>query len=144
MSIPPRLSWPMRLSLTLRSIVLPDLTRIAPLESLLRWYTPRLVGSAWAALSAEEILAAIDEHLAGCRRMRGRRCLRRGLLAFYFLRHGGYPAVLHIGAFVRPQGAALTHCWNSLGAMVDDPPRERCIPLLEWRGVSGLPREVAA
>jgi hypothetical protein len=132
----PRVTWRMRTTLWIRSNVLPELSRVAPLERLLRWYTPREVSADWAAHSAPEIIALVERHLASCRRMRGRRCLRRGLLVFYFLRRAGYPAVLHLGAFHRRQGCALTHCWNSLGDLVDDPPRDPIVPLLEWRGAA--------
>jgi hypothetical protein len=128
------LPWRLRAAIWARSIVLPDLSRVAPLERLLRWYTPDEPSPAWDGLHACAILDHIDRHLAGCRRMRGRRCLRRGLLAFYFLRLAGHPAVLHMGVFARPQGRTLAHCWTSVGEMVDDPPQANCTPVLEWRG----------
>jgi hypothetical protein len=129
-----RLTATQRLAVWTRSVVLPDLSRLAPLERLLRWYTPSEPSAAWLHLSAREILAHIDGHLAGCRRMRGRRCLRRGLLAFYFLRLAGHPAVLHVGMFARPQGRTLAHAWTTVGDLVDDPPQAHCMPVLEWRG----------
>lgn len=137
-----RLTATQRLAVWARSVVLPDLTRLAALERLLRWYTPRGPSAAWSHLSEREILDSLDRHLAGCRRMRGRRCLRRGLLAFYFLRLAGHPAVLHVGVFARPQGRTLAHCWTSIGMIVDDPPRAPCMPVLEWNGE--LPRDVSS
>jgi hypothetical protein len=131
---PARLPLWMRLTVWARSVVLPDLTRAAPLERLLRWYTPRSTAPAWQRRDVAEILAHIDRHLAGCRRMRGRRCLRRGLLAFYFLRLAGHPAVLHMGVFTRPQGRTLAHCWTTVGDVVDDPPQVPCTPVLAWCG----------
>jgi hypothetical protein len=136
-----RLTPTQRLAVWARSVVLPDLTRLAALERLLLWYTPREPSAAWSHLSEREILAHIDRHLARCRRMRGRRCLRRGLLAFYFLRLAGHPAVLHVGVFARPQGRTLAHCWTTCstagGELVDDPPQAPCVPVLEWRGKLG-------
>jgi hypothetical protein len=132
--IVPMLPLRLRLAVWVRSVILPDLSRVAPLERLLRWYTPRSAAPAWRHFGPDEILAHIDHHLAGCRRMRGRRCLRRGLLVFYFLRLAGYPAVLHMGVFARPQGRTLAHCWTSIGSRVDDPPQAPCTPLLEWAG----------
>ena len=134
----PTLPFRLRARLWLRSAILPDLSKWAELETLLMWYTPRRTCAAWRRYEAAEILAAIDQHLAGCRRMRGRRCLRRGLLALYFLRLAGHPAVLHFGVFNRPQGRALAHAWTSVGALVDDAPQADCVPLLEWRGVRAL------
>jgi hypothetical protein len=128
--LPPRL----RLAVWARSVVLPDLSRIVPLQTLLRWYTPAGTCPHWQGRGEIEILAHVDRHLAGCRRMRGRRCLRRGLLAFYFLRLAGRPAVLHFGVFARPQGRTLAHCWTSVGALVDDPPTAPCTTVLEWAG----------
>jgi len=127
----------MRVALWIRSSVLPDLSHAASLARLLRWYTPRAISAEWAALGPQEIIAVVERHLSTCHRMRGRRCLRRGLLVFYFLHRAGYPAVLHLGAFHRPQGCALAHCWNSLGELVDDPPRDPIVPMLEWSGASG-------
>jgi hypothetical protein len=136
-----RLTPKQRLAVWTRSVVLPDLSRLAPLERLLRWYTPREPSAAWSHLNEREILDHIDRHLAGCRRMRGRRCLRRGLLAYYFLRLAGHPAVLHVGVFARPQGRTLAHCWTTCstagGELVDDPPQAPCVPVLEWRGEAG-------
>jgi hypothetical protein len=123
-----------RLAVWARSVVLPDLSRRVSLATLLRWYTPRSTASSWTCRGPAEILAHVDHHLAGCRRMRGRRCLRRGLLAFYFLRLAGHPAVLHLGVFARPQGRTLAHCWVSVGELVDDPPAAPCTKVLEWRG----------
>lgn len=133
---PAQLPLRLRLAVWARSVVLPDLTRAAPLERILRWYTPRATATEWQRRGVAEILAHIDAHLAGCRRMRGRRCLRRGLLAFYFLRLAGHPAVLHVGVFARPQGRTLAHCWTSVGDVVDDPPQAPCTPVLEWRGAA--------
>jgi hypothetical protein len=130
------LPWRLRLAVWTRSVLLPDLSRVVPLERLLRWYTPRKPSVAWRPYSAEQILAHLDGHLRCCRRMRGRRCLRRGLLAFYFLRLAGGPAVLHIGVFARPQGRTLAHCWTTIGELVDDPPQAPCWPVLRWEGVA--------
>lgn len=129
-----RLTLGQRLAVWGRSIVLPDLSRHASLQRLLRWYTPAQAARPWSAYRAEDILAHIDGHLARCRRMRGRRCLRRGLLAFYFLRLAGHPAVLHLGVFARPQGRTLAHCWVSVGGIVDDPPTAPCTEVLQWNG----------
>jgi Transglutaminase-like superfamily len=130
----PRLTAPMAAHLWARSAVLPDLTRAAPLKRVLAWYTPGRASAAWEGLSAAEILAYIDRHLAGCRRMRGRRCLRRGLLAFYFLRLAGHAPVLHLGVFAQAQGRTLAHCWTTVGAILDDPPQAACVEVLQWRG----------
>jgi hypothetical protein len=62
----------MRVTLWLRSCVLPDLSKLAPLERLLHWYTPKHVDEAWAQLGAGEIIRLVDAHLSRSRRMRGR------------------------------------------------------------------------
>lgn len=130
----------LRAAIWVRSAVLPDLSRVTPLERLLRWYTPAAPAAAWAGREPADILAQIDRHLAGCRRMRGRRCLRRGLLAFYFLRLAGRPAVLHMGVFAQAQGRTLAHCWTSVGDLVDDPPTAPCTPVLRWEGAKSIER----
>jgi hypothetical protein len=131
-----------RLAVWGRSVVLPDLSRRVSMATLLRWYTPPTAVTAWSRRSAAEILAHVDRHLAGCRRMRGRRCLRRGLLAFYFLRLAGHPAVLHLGVFARPQGRTLAHCWVTVGDLIDDPPTAPCTQVLQWHG--GARRKVGS
>ncbi len=126
--------YKLRAGLWLRSALLPDLTRWMTLHRLLHYYTPRHTSPAWTCLSAEEILFHIDHHLAKCRRMRGRRCLRRGLLAFYYLRLAGYPAVIRFGYFINSPGKTKSHCWNTVGELVDDPPRSPVVEILAWRG----------
>lgn len=56
--------------------------------------------------------------------MRGRRCLRTGLLLFHFLRLAGAPAVLTFGVYSEQKaGREQAHCWVSVaGRCVSDPP----------------------
>jgi hypothetical protein len=129
-----RLSLAQRWSLWSRSVVLADLSRRMPLQKLLKWYTPSSPSPEWSKLPKELILSCIDDHLQKCRRMKGRRCLRRGLLVFYFLRLAGYDARLHFGYFVQQAGNTQTHCWNTVENLVDDPPKQRCVELMIWTG----------
>lgn len=118
----------------LRSVVLADLSRWLPLHRLLAFYTPSKTQNAWSKLTADEIISHIDRHLQNCHRMRGRRCLRRGLLVFYFLRLAGHPAKLHFSYFLEQHGKTQTHCWNSVGNRVDSPPEQSSVELLVWDG----------
>jgi hypothetical protein len=55
-------------------------------------------------------------------------------LVFYYLRLAGHPAKLHFSYFIKQQGKILTHCWNSVGTRVDDPPQQSSVELLVWDG----------
>ncbi len=128
------LSLTQRWSLWSRSVILADLSRRMPLQLLLKMYTPRTISAEWSKLSKESIVHYVDAHLRKCRRMKGRRCLRRGLLVFYFLRLAGYDARLHFGYFVKQAGNTQTHCWNTVENLVDDTPRQQYVELLIWAG----------
>ncbi len=126
------LPFKVRWRMWLRSAVLPDLTRLVRLERVLKWYTPAQVLPELAGCSPATIWAAVDAHMRGRWRMRGRRCLRRGLLAFYLLRSAGHPAILRIGVIDPPEDRTLAHCWTTVGELIDDPPDTRCVTVLVW------------
>ncbi len=107
-----------------------------PIEALLQAATPAPGFEPYRGLSAERIVEAVRRTLAHPWRMRGRRCLREGLLAFRFLRLAGHPAVLHFAvASPSPTDRMRAHCWVTLqGRLIHESPRAGMVPLLEWDG----------
>ena len=126
-------AWLLPLHVTLLALVIPDVSRWLPLQSLLRLFTPQESGWPYVGMSADQILGVIERRLRDPWRMRGRRCLRSGLLAFYFLRRAGIPAVLHFGVYATGQTRDQAHCWLTLdGRILADPPGERHVLVLTW------------
>ncbi len=91
----------------------------------------------YRGLDAEHILAAVRAATARPWRMRGRRCLRQGLLGFRFLRLAGFAPLLHFG--VEPGSLAVdhlrAHCWITLaGLCVLNPPSDTMVTVFTWDG----------
>jgi hypothetical protein len=119
---------------------LPRLLRQRPLLAVLAELTPRQ-----SALqgSPEEIVAVTQRILARPWRMRGRRCLREGLLAYHALRRAGHPAALHFAVLVGSQHLERlkAHCWVSLaGRVLLNAPSGDYAELLVYDG-RALPRQ---
>jgi hypothetical protein len=113
------------------ALVIPDLSKWLPLALLLRGLTPRRPNRLYAGMTREQILPVIQYRLRAPWRMRGRRCLRRGLLTFYFLRLAGIPAVLNFGVYHAGRTRELAHCWVTVdGRCVADPPQQACVLIL--------------
>ena len=105
------------------ALLIPDLSKRLPLAKLLQLFTPRRVSHWYAQLTQDEIVSTINRHLHAARRMRGRPCLRRGLLLFYFLRSAGIPAILYFGVYRTSGPREQAHCWIVVnGKCVADPP----------------------
>lgn len=123
----------LRLHVALLAVLIPDLSRIVSLRVLLRLFTPRRPGRLYAGLSEQRITALIVRQLRNPWRMRGRRCLRVGLLTFYFLRLAGVSAELRFGVFTRGGPRELAHCWVTFqGQCLTEPPRDAYVPILTW------------
>ncbi|MBU2193131.1 MAG: lasso peptide biosynthesis B2 protein [Alphaproteobacteria bacterium] len=128
---------PFRWHLWIVARYLPVLAKRSPLKRLLDFATPARTVPAYEALSAEVILQAVTEVTARPLRMRGRRCLREGLLAFRFLSLAGYRPVLHFGLL--PDTARSdhprAHCWVDLdGRTVLNPATVRTVELFSYNG----------
>jgi len=118
------------------ALVLPDASKLLPLKNLLAWMTPRDALGWYRGMAEQEIVEMVQRRLAHPLRMRGRRCLREGLLCFHFLRLAGVPAELHFGVFVRSRGRELAHCWVVVqGRSVTLPPQDDYMLILR-HGVS--------
>jgi len=92
---------------------LPRLLRRKPLLAVLAELTP---AASSARGAPAEIVALTQRILARPWRMRGRPCLREGLLAYHALRAAGHPAAIHFGVLRGSQRLARlrAHCWVSL------------------------------
>lgn len=106
-----------RLRLRWLALRLPRLLRRKPLLAVLAELTP---GRPSEQGQAEEIVATTQRILRRPWRMRGRRCLREGLLAYHALRRAGHPAALHFGVLRGSQRLERlkAHCWVSLADRV--------------------------
>lgn len=103
------------LELWLRARILPLQLRGESLPRLLDLATPK-GPPAYAGLEAAYVLRRVERSLRRPWAMRGRRCLRLGLLGFRFLREAGYEPRLHFGVDPASLGAArlAAHCWIEL------------------------------
>lgn len=116
--------------------LLPLRAKRQSIETLLVEATPRAGFTPYRGIAPEPIIEAVRRTLANPWRMRGRRCLREGLIAFRFLRLAGHPAVLHFAvASPSPADRMRAHCWVTLdGRCLLERPRDDMIPLLWWDG----------
>lgn len=131
-------SWrtPFRANLWIAARLLPLFTH-GDLDDMLRRATPPLSARAYQDLSSQEIVEAVQRAVRKPWRMRGRRCLREGLLAFHYLTLAGHMPVLHFGLVPgsltsdRPRA----HCWITLaGACVLNPPDAGMVELFSYDG----------
>lgn len=120
------LAWLMlRCHLRLLLWLLPDASKVVPLHRLLALLTPSAPFRPYEDFSECEIVELVQASLVHPWRMRGRRCLREGLLCFHFLRLANVPAELHCGVFAEARGRELAHCWGVVrGRSVTSPPQD--------------------
>lgn len=115
MDFPLRLRW----QLWWRARLLPVAARRRSLLQLLLAALPARADPRWHP-PPEAVVGPVLASVARPWRMRGRRCLREGLLAFRFLRLAGHPAVLHFG--IEPASLKSerlkAHCWVSVDGAV--------------------------
>lgn len=122
---------------------LPVFVRRRSLLELLRQATPAAPDPRWrpeAAAAVVPVLAAVSRPW----RMRGRRCLREGLLAYRFLRLAGHPATIHFGVLAggAPGERTRAHCWVSVAdeVLVNPPGAEggdrRMVELFRFDGAA--------
>jgi hypothetical protein len=135
----PRL--PFDLNLWVAARLLPFLVKNRPLDEILVRATPDRGSHGYGELSASTIIAKVKRVVARPMRMRGRRCLREGLLAFHYLSLAGHRPVLHFGlvpqtiATPRPQA----HCWVTIDdETVINPPATPMIELFAYDGSTGI------
>lgn len=115
----------LRVHVATLAVMIPDLSKRLSLTRLLALFTPRRHCPRYATLTQDEIVRTIQRCLRAPWRMRGRPCLRRGLLLFYFLRLAGIPAVMHFGVYRSSGPRDYAHCWVTVhGQCVADPPQQ--------------------
>jgi len=121
----------LRLHIAVAATVIPDASKVFSLRHLLSWFTPRQPSRWYAGIDEAQITTLIRRRLQHPWRMRGRRCLREGLLCFYFLRLTSVPAILHFGVFKNPDSRELAHCWITVGdRCVTPPPRDAYVLMM--------------
>ena len=139
---PPPGLLPFRTNLWIAARLMPMFTKRNDLEPLLLMATPAAGTHAFDDLTADTIVAAVKAVVARPWRMRGRRCLREGLLAFHYLSLAGYAPLLHFG--VVPQSLrgkkTAAHCWVSIdGETMLNPPRRAMHELFVYDGQASVP-----
>jgi hypothetical protein len=138
----PSARLPFRTSLWIAARLMPAVIKRRALDDILLRAKPDARDPAYAELTPDEIIAAVKAVVARPWRMRGRRCLREGLLAFHYLARAGYQPVLHFGivpASIRA-GRPHAHCWVSLGgATILNPPQTPMLDLFAYDGKAAIP-----
>jgi hypothetical protein len=136
MPFPPA-GLPFTPSLWIAARLMPLWAKRGALDDILRRATPAAGESAYRELPPGEIVGAVKAVVRRPWRMRGRRCLREGLLAFRYLTLAGYRPVLHFGlvagTITTPRPRA--HCWIVLdGKTILNPAQEPMIELFAYDG----------
>jgi len=139
--LPPWL-LPFHANLWFAARFLPVFARRRELEPLLQMATPAPDATAFSELAMDTIVEAVKASVARPWRMRGRRCLREGLLAFHFLSLAGYAPVLHFGVNTKSLKSTKpsAHCWVSVaGKIVLNAPAEPLHELFVYDGRGSVP-----
>jgi hypothetical protein len=133
---------PFTLNLWISARLLPQVMKRRQLDDILLRATPPSGVSAYVQMTPEAVVDAVKRTVANPWRMRGRRCLREGLLAFHYLSLAGHRPVLHFGIVPSSMKTARprAHCWVSVGgATVLNPPLEPMLDLFSYDGEAALP-----
>ena len=139
---PPPGLLPFRSSLWIAARLMPMFTKRKGLDALLIMATPHPSLRAYDHLTAREVVDAVKASVARPWRMRGRRCLREGLLAFHYLALVGQRPLLHFGADLRGSHdkKPAAHCWVSVdGRIVLNPPESPIYEFLRYDGTVSAP-----
>jgi hypothetical protein len=137
--LPP--SVPFSINLWLAARLLPFLVKNRPLDEILARATPETGVTGYGEIPAPEIIEKVKRVVARPMRMRGRRCLREGLLAFHYLALAGHRPLLHFGLVPQTITSAhpRAHCWITIdGAIALNPPAEPMIELFAYDGSSAV------
>ena len=133
----PSYRLPFAVNLWVAARLLPFFTRARRFDLILARATPESNYRAYQTLSSTQILAAVKRSVRRPIRMRGRRCLREGLLGFHYLALAGYRPVLHFGLIPNSlvAGRPRAHCWITLdGTSVLNPPQTPMVELFAYDG----------
>ncbi|MEP9398206.1 lasso peptide biosynthesis B2 protein [Mesorhizobium sp. KR2-14] len=140
----PSARLPFRWNLWIAARLMPVFARRRPLGEILKRATPDPQTRAYGDMAPGEVIAAVKAVVARPWRMRRRRCLREGLLAFHYLALSGQRPVLHFA--IVPKTALTTrpraHCWVSLeGQTVMNPPQVPMLELFSYDGRTAAPAQ---
>lgn len=136
---------PFAASLWISARLMPVFAKSAPIGKLLRMATPAGERPAYTALGADAIVDSVKRVTRRPWRMRGRRCLREGLLAFRFLSLAGHRPLLHFAVEkdTLHDDRLKAHCWISVGdEVVMNPPSPTMLELFTYDGSQSIPANV--
>lgn len=133
---------PFATSLWIAARLMPVVAKRAAIGELLASATPDPAVRAYGELTTEDIVAAVKQTTSRPWRMRGRRCLREGLLAFRYLSLADHCPSIHFA--VDPASLktarARAHCWITVrGDTVMNPPDPSMIELFSYDGSASIP-----
>ena len=121
----------LKFHVSLLAALIPDVSKLLSLSALLGWMTPRHPLSIYRGIDEKRVVAIINQRLRRVWRMRGRSCLREGLLCFHFLRLNDVPAVLRFGVLCYPEQREVAHCWVTVDdRCVTEPPEQVYVVIL--------------
>jgi hypothetical protein len=89
----------------------------------------------YQGISADYIIESVCRSVRRPLVMRHRRCLREGLLAYWFLQAAGHTPALHFGIDRRTVSSLglMAHCWVTCdGKIVLNSPGADIVPILSW------------
>jgi hypothetical protein len=100
-------------------------------------FADRAPSAAYAGLPAEYILENVARVTRRPYFMRGRRCLRQGLLAFRFMKAAGHDVELHFGIDRTRRQDIRAHCWIVHdGRVVLNPPDADTQTIFVYKGAA--------
>jgi len=97
-------------------IILPVLTKIIPLPSLLKFFLSKISGSfslTEILHSAAEVSSSLDK-FSDTFHLKNNYCLRKSLVLFRFLQKYNIHSKINIGMKFFPNDSAIGHCWISI------------------------------
>lgn len=139
---PPPGLLPFQSDLWIAARLLPMFTKRDDLGPILELATPAPDARAYADIAADAIVASVKATVARPWRMRGRRCLREGLLAFHYLSLAGHAPLLHFGVVTQSLRGEKpsAHCWVSVGGRtLLNPPQKSMHELFVYDGRTSVP-----
>jgi Transglutaminase-like superfamily len=133
---------PFRLNLWIAARLMPVFAKRRELGAILGDATPEQQHEGSLQLGPAAIVEQVKSVVSKPWRMKGRRCLREGLLAFYYLKLAGKQPLLRFGllkgtlATSRPRA----HCWIVLdGEIILNPPEGLMVHLFDYDGKKSIP-----
>lgn len=132
---------PFRFNLWIAARLMPAFVKRRDLNAILASATPAPDHIGSLQISSDTIIQSVKRIVARPWRMRGRRCLREGLLAFYFLKLAGKNPLLRFGLLKGTLASSnpRAHCWIILdGEIILNPPEGPMVHLFDYDGVQSI------